>query len=194
MPWSGGGGAGPHGNEATGSIQSLVAPQYQARSNGILSDSEAWIKAGTGTIDVTRSFVGSNAGNQGNGWFVTAAASARLDVHEQLHVNSTQSIYNTFIAPLLARVTAHTATAAGGYSLTLGRTNNAAIDALRNQIGWANAVSQFQNTDRVTNNPGGPTDNNDVASGTYVVDGGPGVVGGVNFAHILRMPTEPNPP
>ncbi len=185
--WAGGGGAGAHGNEGAGSIQAQVAPVYESKSNGIISNSDAWVRAGTGTLDVKRSWVGINAGDQGNGHYVTAGAAARINAHETLHVASTQGHYNTHIVPLLARVA----------DRSLGRriayTQRGAINSLRSIIRWPETVTNFQNADLADNQPMGTVDTNDLASGTYPVDAGPGNVGGLNVQHIVRLPAEPNP-
>jgi len=164
-----------------------VAPVYESKSNGIISNSDAWVRAGTGTLDVKRSWVGINAGDQGNGHYVTAGAAARINAHETLHVASTQGHYNTHIVPLLARVA----------DRSLGRriayTQRGAINSLRSIIRWPETVTNFQNADLADNQPMGTVDTNDLASGTYPVDAGPGNVGGLNVQHIVRLPAEPNP-
>ena len=180
--WAGGGGAGPRGNEAVGSIQNQVAPVYQATpvAGGT---STATVQAGTGKADVTRSWLGANGGNQGNGWFVTAGAAARFGTHERLHVASTRGIYNANIDPLLVRTTASKSAA----------TQAAAIAALTAHVNWAASITAFQNADTAANTPMGTVDTADLASGSYPVDAGPGTVAGVAFTHRARLPSEPNP-
>jgi hypothetical protein len=181
--WAGGGGAGPHGNEAVGSVQAQVAPAYQATPVAA-GTSTASVQAGTGTLDVTRSYVGANSGDQGNGWYLTAGAAARFNAHERLHVANTSGHYNTNIVPLLAR--------AG--TTKVAPTQAAAIAALTAHVNWAASVTAFQNADTASNTPMGTVDTADLASGTYPVDAGPGTVGGTAFTHRARLPTEPNPP
>ena len=186
--WAGGGGAGPHGNEAAGSIQTEVAPDYQSRSNGMKANSDAWVRAGTGSVDVVRSFVGANTGDQGNGWYLTVGAANRFDQHEQLHVTSSQGHYNTNIVPLLARVANSAVT---GKSIAFTRVG--AIMDLRSQIKWADSLKAFQRDDRADNKPMGTVDTNDLASGTYPIDAGPGTVAGKAYQHRARLPSEANP-
>jgi hypothetical protein len=185
--WAGGGGAGPHGNQPAGSVQAQTAPTYDSRANADSHDADAWVRAGTGTISVVRSWLGANAGNQGNGHFVTAGAAARFDAHERLHVASTQGFYNTNLDPLLTRVGDHS------LGLNVATTQEAAIAALRAKIKWPESVSAFQSADLGANAPMATVDTNDKASGTYPVDAGPGTVGGVAFQHRVRLPSEPNP-
>jgi hypothetical protein len=186
--WAGGGGAGPHGNEAAGSIQTEVAPDYQSRSNGMRVNSDAWVRAGTGSVDVVRSFVGANAGDQGNGWYLTTGAANRFDQHEQLHVASSQGHYNTNVVPLLARVANSAVT---GKAIAFTRLG--AISDLKAQIKWADSLKAFQRADRADNKPMGSVDTNDLASGTYPIDAGPGTVGGKAYQHRARLASEPNP-
>ncbi len=189
--WAGGGGAGPRGNQAVGSIQSTTNPVYDsAPPNGSGQAATAWVRASTGDLTVTRSYLGANAGDQGNGHYVTALAAARFDAHEVLHVNSTQSIYNANLQPMLARVAANRQ---GAANLASGADQNAAITALQNTIGWANAVSAFQTADTAANAPMNTIDTNDLASGTYPVDRGPGTIAGTAYQHRVTMPTEAAP-
>ncbi len=188
--WAGGGGAGPHGNENTGSIQAQNAPDYQSKSNGVFSNSDAWIKAATGTsVDVTRSYLGANAGDQGNGHYVTPGAAARFNSHEILHVNSTQGIYTANIPPLIARA----ATYLPGGTVAHAFTQSGAITELKKVILWKESLDAFSAADTAQNKPMGPVDTNDIATGTYPVDAGAGTVGGVAFQHRVRLPTEANP-
>ena len=188
--WAGGGGAGPHTNQPNGSLQAQVAPAYQAHSKGAPpAKSDAWVQAGTGTLSVTRSFVGSNAGDQGNGWWVTAGAAGRLDQHEQQHLTSAQGLYNAHLQPLEVRIT---------NSATLGKdlavSEADAITALRAIIRWPESIAAFAAADQAANNPMLTVDTADLASGTYPVNAGAGTVGGTAFTNRLRLPGEPNPP
>jgi hypothetical protein len=180
--WAGGGGAGPHGNQAAGSVQAQVAPVYQATPVAA-GTSTASVQAGTGRLDVTRSWVGANGGDQGNGYYVTAGAAARFNTHERLHVTSTRGHYDTNIVPLLARATTTQSAA----------TQAAAIAALTAHVNWPASVTAFQNADIASNTPMGTVDVADKGSGTYPVDAGPGTVGGTPFTHRVRLPSEPNP-
>lgn len=183
VTWAGGGGAGPHGNESVGSIQLAFPPIYQSRSNGLFSDSEAWVMPGTGQLIVIRSFVGSNAGDQGNGWWVTPAAAAKLDQHEQMHVTMTKAAYDAYLAPVEAKMGDHKS----AYS------QSDAIAALKAHIAWEQGVKDFQTWDDLYNFPMKAVDTVDLASGTYVVDSGAGTVAGTAFAHRLRIPSESSP-
>lgn len=187
--WAGGGGAGAHGNEAAGSIQAQVAPVFDSSPpTAAGNDAKAWVRAGTGTISVTRSWVGINSGNQGNGHFVTAGAAARINSHETQHVANSQANYTAALAPLEARVAARRAA-----TPLLGASAAAAIAALQANINWAATVTSFQTADSAANAPGGSVDTADLGSGTYPVDAGPGTVAGVAFQHRVRLPAEADP-
>lgn len=189
--WGGGGGAGARGVQGVGSIQSQVAPNYQSSMNGAIA--EAWVQAGTGTIDVTRSWIGIDAGDQTNGYYVTTAAAARINQHETLHVASTRGFYTTHLQPVLDRVYNYTPIPSGmGYKAN-APTQPAAITALQTAIAWATGITNFQTADTNDNRPMGTVDTNDLGSGTYPVDAGPGKVGTTNFSHRIRTPSEPNP-
>lgn len=190
--WAGGGGAGPRGNQNTGSIQTQDTPVYDSRSLGITSNSEAWVKSG-GDITVTRSWLGANAGDQGNGHYVTAGAAGRFNSHEVLHVNSTSSIYNSTIKPMLERVKKYKPAPAGGGEVVTAFTQLGAMWDLSSAIGWSTAVTEFQKQDQAANNPMKTVDTNDLASGTYPVDRGPGKVGGKDFQHRVTLPSEAAP-
>jgi hypothetical protein len=184
--WGGGAGAGARGNEGAGSVQSQVAPTYESRKNPT-GDADAWVRAGTGTIQVTRSWTGINSGDQGNGWFLTAGATTRINNHEVAHVNNSRGHYNTNITPLEARVADRT------LGLNVANTEAQAIAALRALIRWPETVTAFQTADRTDNQPNGTVDTNDVNSGTWPVDAGPGTVAGTAFQHRVRLPAEANP-
>jgi len=191
--WAGGGGAGPRGNQGVGTIQTENQPTYVSQSNGVLSDSSAWVQAGTGDLTVTRSWLGAKAGDQGNGHYVTASAATRFNSHEILHVNSTSSIYNSTLKPMLDRVTPYRAKPDGSQSKVNAFFQSGAIAALRSAIDWGTAVSNFQTQDTAANAPMNTVDNNDLKSGTYPVDRGPGKIGGVDFQHRVTLPSEAAP-
>jgi hypothetical protein len=190
VAWAGGGGAGAHGNEGVGSVQAQVAPIYDAAANATPPNFDGWVRAATGTIAVTRSYVGVNSGDQGNGHFVTVAAAARINAHEVQHVTSTSGFYATHLAPLELRVAAYRQ---GGTGVNIGTGGPDAQTKVKNIIKWPESVTAFQNADRTANTPMGPVDTADLASGTYPVDAGPGNVAGTAFQHRVRLPAEANP-
>jgi hypothetical protein len=185
--WAGGGGAGAHGNQAVGSIQSQTLPTYESKANPDTKDADAWVKAGTGKVGVTRSWVGINSGDQGNGHFVTPAAATRINNHEILHVTSTKGHHDSHIKPLETRIADKT------LGMGVSNTEAGAIAVLKAAIKWPESIKSFQDGDTADNKPMGPVDNGDLASGTYPVDAGPGTVGGKNYQHRVRLPSEPNP-
>lgn len=187
--WGGGGGAGSRGNQAAGSIQLQIPPVFEAKTNSP-TDAEAWIRIATGLVGVTRSWVGINLGDQGNGHFVTAGAATRINNHETLHVANSLANYNTHLDPLTTRVGQFFGAILGTQH---GVTKAAAIVTLKAFVKWAASITAFQNADKTANQPGGTVDTTDLASGTYPVDAGPGNVGGKAFQHRVRLPGEPNP-
>lgn len=188
VAWAGGGGAGAHGNQPPGSIQTQVSPVYFQVS----PRHDAYVKEGTGLVDVTRSWTGVNGGDQGNGQFLTAAAAARINVHETLHVANSKGHYTGVIDPLLKRIFDNTLDRAVAQALKPPAAPRS-VGALSALIRWADSIRSFTTADDADNKAGGTVDTNDLASGTYPVDAGPGTVGGKAFQHRVRTPSEPNP-
>ena len=200
-PFAGGGDVakGAHVNQLTGTIQAQVPIAYESK---VLREggAEAWVGDGTGTMSVVRSYMGTNAGDQGNGYYVTPAAAARLDVHEQAHINAAEVIYNEDLKPMLDDILAHTKTGSGAANAFRIRSDGAApvfaIEALETSLGmpgrWLTAISKFQADDYLANRAFGLTDTVDSHIG-YPVDVLAGVVGGTHYQHRIKLPTEPDP-
>jgi hypothetical protein len=190
VPWSGGGpGGGPKGNQGAGSIQHQVAPFYDHRGNGPFSNADAWVKPGTGIADVTRSYVGSKPGDQGNGWWISSAAASALEAHEQRHVQSTKEIYGSTIEPVLDRISR-------SETLGKGKTywSSAAIDALARLIGWESGLKKFDDEDNRWNTNRGQIDTEDFGSSRYPRSmQGPRTIGGKEYRNYLIMNSEPDP-
>jgi hypothetical protein len=187
--WGGGGGAGAHGNQGAGTVQKEKPPQFfRGTPKG-----DAYIREGSGDVDVVRSWTGVAGGDQGNGHFVTAAAAARINLHETLHVANSKNHYDVEIQPLLTRVGNYTMNAAVAKALKDPPTPRT-VPALQKIIDWPATIKRFKTKDGADNKPGGSVDTNDLNSGTYPVDAGPGTVLGKKFKHRVRMQSEPNPP
>ena len=118
------------------------------------------------------------------------AAAARINSHEVLHVNSSSGFYTTYLTPLETRIANYRQ---GGSGVNIGASAADAQAKVQTAVDWAKAISDFQTKDRAANQPMGTVDTNDLASGTYPVDAGPGTVAGVAFQHRVRLPTEANP-
>jgi hypothetical protein len=187
IAWSGGGGAGAHGNQPTGSIQTQIPPTFTARPGPAAGRFSSRVRRGTGKITVRRSYLGAFAGNQHNGWYLTLRAARTVNAHERHHVANTRAQYQTNLSPLERRV----ADAALGRST--GATAVAAIAAHQAAINWAASITAFQTADNTANQPGGTVDTADVAAG-WIVDLGPGTVHGHAFNHRVTTATEPAPP
>jgi hypothetical protein len=182
------GGAGGAGNQAVGSID-VVAPDYDgADPAGAGQSATAWIRDGTGTARVTRSYTGTLSGDNGGGYFFTARAMTRADRHEELHVQSSQAIHTTYITPLETRVAQRRGQA---HALSQGATRADAITALQTAIRWNPAVTGFSTDDTTANTPMGTTDTTDMARADFVRDYGPRAVQGTNFDHYIDTPPGP---
>jgi hypothetical protein len=187
--WAGGGGAGPKGNQEAGSIQNQVEPVYDSSWGGLFSNANAWVRDGTGVADVTRTYVTSDAGDQGNGWWISTEAATKLDAHEQRHIANSKDQYESNVQPLLDRV-------ASSRSLGANKTYKSA-DArtlLKQQIGWARGIDAFVTADKGYNAPNMMVDTNDLASGNLPrPQKGPRKIAGKDYDNYLIMNSEPDP-
>ena len=145
---------------------------------------------------MTRSLTGVVAGANGPDNFFTAAASARADRHEQLHVASSKRHHDTHIKPLEARIAARTGSAkalsssAGSFlSGTLARLG--AVAALNIELNWNDAIAKFQAADIADNTPLRAVDTADMATPDFIRNFGPRVEGGVTFKRFWDVPPGP---
>ena len=187
--WAGGGGAGPKGNQESGSLET-VDPDYDSDWGGLTGNASAWVMEGTGTVKVTRSYVSSDAGDQGNGWYVTDKAAGALKAHEERHVASSRSIYADKIQPLLDRIL---------NSYVYGREkvykSPDAKTLVKRYVDWKSSIDAFRDADIASNAPNNEVDTADVGSPRYPVPyDKPRKVNGKDFPYLLRMRDEPNPP
>jgi hypothetical protein len=187
--WAGGGGAGPKGNQEAGSIQNQVVPDYDSSWGGLFTNASAWVVEGTGVVDVTRNYVTSDAGDQGNGWWISDKAAAALDAHEQRHVANSRDQFNSNIGPVLDRV---------ARSRTIGKEityKSAEAKAyVRQQVGWKAGLDEFVDADKGQNAPNMMVDTNDLASGALPrPQHGPRKIAGKDYDNYLIMSSEPDP-
>jgi hypothetical protein len=190
VSWSGGGpGAGPKGNQGSGSIQTESAPKYDTRSNGPFSKADAWVISGSAAADVTRNYVASAAGDQGNGWWISAQAATALEAHEQRHVASTRDVYASTIQSALDRITDSEAHGKGQMYWA-----SDAITLLSRWIGWKDALSSFKEQDAQWNAPQGEIDQRDYGTAGYPRNmKGPRTIAGKEYQSYLIMGSEPDP-
>jgi len=181
----------------TGSVFGLVGSVVGGLLGGLLggaigavrgSMARAWIRPGTGTARVTRSYTGSLVGANGPTLYMTPAAVTRTDVHEELHVNSSRAIHDAHIISLERRIAQHLGQA---NALLAGTTKAEAETALSTFINWNATIDAFRNADTAANTPMGTVDTADLASPTFIRDYGPRAVGGVNYARYFDTPPGP---
>jgi hypothetical protein len=192
--WAGGGGG--RGNQGVGDI-TLVAPVIEGKDAPKPGDkAEAWIRPGTGTATVTRSFTGVLTGANGPDRYFTAAAAARADRHERLHIASSKGIHDTNIVPLERRIDKHrpwsTLPLVGNIwgtsnSLKAGSLAADAIAALTTFIDWNTAITNFRTADTAANIPGGTVDTTDSAQPDFIKDKGFRTVAGHGYAHYFDI-------
>ncbi len=185
------GGDGGKGNQGVGDIV-VVAPQYDsedaADAGAEHATAWAWIRPGTGTATVTRSYRGVLVGANTPSYFITAAAAARADVHERLHVASSQSIHDAHIVPLEARIRLYTGK---DHALKQGNAPEAAILALQAIVNWNATITAFRTADTTANSPMGTVDTIDIAAPDFIHNYGPRTVAGVNYSNYLDIPPGP---
>ena len=124
-------------------------------------------------------------GANGPNYYITASAAARIDVHEQLHVNSSKSIHDANVASLEARISQHTGQ---DNAKTSGATEEEAINALKAYINWNTIIGKFRTQDTSANTPMGTIDTQELAAADFIQDKGPRQVGGVNYANYIDTP------
>jgi hypothetical protein len=188
--WAGGGtDAGPHGRQNAGSIQKEVVPFYESRGNMPWDMSDAWVRPGTGIVDISRDYVTSNAGDQGNGWWISSMAAASLDVHEQRHVTAAKEQYDSYLQPVLDRVAKSEITGKGKT-----RFQKDARAALERMMSWPQALTNFVNNDNNWNAKNAQIDTEDVGSAHYPHNfKGPRKIEGKDYDNYLTMNNEEPP-
>lgn len=172
--WHHCGGTGGKGNENTGAAD-LVAPVYKSsppKKPG--QQAKAWIKKGTGTIKVERSYNGVTHGAQGafvappdGTVWMSPRARDRVDKHEREHIKKTKEFHKTHIEPLEDRVSKYR----GYIKSKKGGTDEAgAIAALQAEVDWNASIQAFADADTAENFPMGPLDQADMAKADFYRD------------------------
>jgi hypothetical protein len=188
IAWAGGAGAGAHGNQGVGSLQTQVVPLFTGSPGPTAGRFSSRITPATGLVAVTRSFLGAFAGDQGNGFWLSNGAAARINQHERNHVASSRGIYSANLTPLENRI----ANAALGTDV--GATAAEAVTAHRSAINWVPSINTFITADTAANiAPNGVIDTADVAAG-WLQNLGPGNVLGVVFNQRVVRAGEAAPP
>ena len=162
--WGGGGGAGPKGNQHTGTFSKQVEPKYDTDWGGIATNASAWVIAGTGIFDVHRDYMTSDAGDQGNGWWVSPLAASALEAHEQRHLQAARDVYSSTIDPMLDRISKSKSV---GYRTDYRSVN--AVALLQKYVGWKSSIDRFSEQDAQWNADQGQIDQEDLASTRYPV-------------------------
>jgi hypothetical protein len=151
-----------------------------------VGSSRAWVRPGTGTITVTRSFIGINIGANGT-YYVTERAVNRIDQHEELHIRTANAHHDTYIVPMEARIAQYT----GDDNAMAGDNDAAARTALKAFIRWDDTLTTFKAADRADNIVGGTVDTAELATPDYPQDFGPRSVESASYAHYIDVPPGP---
>jgi len=167
----------------------VVAPIIETSGSGDAgATTQAWVRAGSGTATVSRSYTGVLVGANGPNYYITGSAATRIDRHEEKHIQASKGHHDTHIVPLEARVAQHQGQAK---ALSLGATPAAAKTALETFLNWNASITSFRTSDTASNTPGGTVDTTDLATADFYRDYGPRAVAGVNYAHYVDTPPGP---
>jgi hypothetical protein len=183
--WAGGAGGTTPGVGAVTTVAPVIETSAPADAG---ATAQAWVRAGTGTATVSRSYTGVLTGANGANYYITARAAARIDRHEENHIAHSRTHHNAFITPLETRVAQHTGQA---HALNQGADAAAARTALETFLDWNASLTSFRNADTADNTPGGAVDTADAASADFYQDYGARAVAGVNYPHYVDTPPGP---
>jgi len=185
--WAGGMGA--KNNQGVGDI-ALVAPAYDGAEPAGPGPAQAWVTTGSGTAKVTRSYTGVPTGANGDFYYITAKAAARIDTHEERHIGSTRGIHDARILPLEQRIGLYLGP---DKPFKHGTSKADAIDRLQRHVDWNKTIEQFKQEDTAANKPGGATDTADKTTPDFYHDYKAHVVAGTGYAHYIDTPPGPPP-
>lgn len=186
--WAGGGAKGAQGNQGVGTIQKEVKPVYdQAAPAGAGQKHTAWVRNGTGLVEVKRSYVSVKNGANGSDWYITSKANTRIETHEKGHVNKSSDLYNQYIKPAEDAATRYT----GKANAVEADSAEKCKSALLQKVKWASGMQSFKGTDRTQNIPGGTWDTQEQATADWYYDYGAKKVGQKNYAHYVDQTPGP---
>lgn len=184
--WHHCGGTGGKGNENTGT-STVVAPVYESTPPAKGGPAKAWVRKGTGTVKVKRSWNGVVAGNNGTAvWsgsggglvFLRASAVSRMGKHEAGHVKETKKIHDSDIKPMEKRVKAR----------KTGATEADAVLAMQTHVNWNPTLTGFATKDTAVNAPGATFDTTDQAKADFYHDKGAKTIKKVAYGHLIEAP------
>ena len=171
--WHHCGGTGGVGVETLGAA-TVVAPVIKTSPRGKHGMAKAWIRHGTGTVKIKRSYRGVTHGVQGaytqappGTVWMSPRARDRVDKHEREHVRKTEEIHDAHIKPLEERIDKYR----GFFKAKKQATSRMeARDALKQEIDWNRAIWDFQDEDIAQNTPMGPVDTDDMQTADFYHD------------------------
>lgn len=172
--WHHCGGSGGKGVENTGHAD-LVAPVFKTKAAKPGGQAKAWIKKGTGTVKVKRSFNGVTTGVQGpftsppagDVVWMSPRGQTRVAKHEREHTKKTKELHKQYIVPLEDRISKYRGYIKAKKKGTDEATAQAALEA---EIDWNNSIQNFANDDTAQNQPMGPVDQNDMQKADFYMD------------------------
>ena len=164
VPWAGGGGEGkgPKGNQDSGSFQIEVVPKYDSTWGGIRTNASAFVRSGTGIVNVHRDYVTSSPGDQGNGWWVSPRAAGALTTHEEKHLTQGKMVYDSTIQPMLDKIAK-----SASYGKEIHYRSSTARALVERYVGWEDALRKFKDDDQAWNAPWRQVDTEDFGSAHY---------------------------
>ena len=188
--WAGGGGAGPKGNQKTGTFSKQVVPDYDTYWGGIRTNASAWVIPGTGIFDVHRDYMSSDPGDQGNGWWISQNAAAALEAHEQRHLDMAKQVYGSNIQPMLDRIAN-----SKKYGHEINYRSSVSQALVEKYVNWKPSIDKWSSEDALWNADNGQVDTEDLMSPRYPVPmKTPRTIEGKDYEKWLVMPGEKPPP
>jgi hypothetical protein len=176
-------GRGGGGLERVGRIQQAIRPQI---SQDPEDPSQSFIPSVLmmGRVVVLRAYTGVRPGKQGydrrgSRWFITPEAAARIDQHEEKHIDESRRIHDATILPMEMRIAECVRRPRSG---------------LEEYIAWDATLEQFREQDDERNGMGGTLDTEELAAGD-IPQLHPRVVllDGIEYHDYLKMPWEEAP-
>ena len=189
--WGGGAGAGPHGNQDSGSAE-LVSPEFETSWGGAFANADAWVKDGDryGHREPRLRHQQTPATRATAGTSPTRPPRPSRSARAAARQPNPGDLYADKIQPMLDRILMSYAVREGE-GLQVGGCGTTRPAAM-----WTGLLPsrRFDEDDKAWNGKGGQVDQEDQFSPNFPRQIGPGKVNGKEFTNRLKMPSEEAPP
>ncbi len=188
-PWGGGGGAGPHGNQDSGSADKVAAGVRVVAGAGSSTTPAPGSSKGRAPSPSTAAT--SPAARATRGTAGTSPTRRRPPSRSTSRSTSASRGRSTssHIQPLLDRIVT-------SYDYGKGKVykSSDAVALVQRYVDWAASVKSFDEDDKAWNGKGGSVDQEDQYSPNFPRQIGAGKVSGKDYTNRLKMPSEEAPP